>query len=148
MSVRRTLTMWIPKSEPPEPWKDSRRIPPGAPPAGDGRHWLGGADGAGAGARGGPPPVPRLWGGGGGFEGVTRPPRGAGPKCGPAVRGIVRAAAVVVGHERRAARHRLHGRHPEPLVPRRAEEDPAAAVEPGEPALGEVLVVLVVGLPH
>src|SRR3990170_3375903 len=64
-----------------------------------------------------------------------------------AVQGIVPAAAVVVGHERRAARHRLHGRHPEPLVPRRAEEDPAAAVEPRQPPLREIFVVLVVGPP-
>src|SRR5438093_6408196 len=40
-----------------------------------------------------------------------------------AVARVVAAAAVVVGHERGAARHRLHRRHAEALVPGRARSE-------------------------
>src|SRR5215472_11359644 len=64
---------------------------------------------------------------------------------GDAVLRVVTAAPIVEGDEGGAAGHGLHRGHAEPLVPGRAEIDGAAAVEPGESFLGQVLMEFVVG---
>ncbi len=61
-----------------------------------------------------------------------------------AVVGVVAAAAVVVRDESRAAGHRLHRRHAEPLVPRGAQIDLAAAIERRERVLRRIDVKLVI----
>src|SRR5262245_9377198 len=55
-------------------------------------------------------------------------------------------AAVVVRHERGAARHRFHRRHAQSLVPRRTQVDVGAGVERGQSILGGILVELVVAV--
>src|SRR5712691_1861498 len=77
----------------------------------------------------------------GGEVGDVAPPR---DERGLAVARIVATAAVVVGHHRCSARHRLHRRHPEPFVPRRAQVDLAARVQGGEAVLWRIQVEFVV----